>query len=145
MRFRPWLPSLVLALGGALAACNDADDDIRANVTLLCNHEGALASAAAEHLARQGRRAIPTIEAALHTASPVGRKNLILALRQIGDVEAVPLIGHVAAFDPSADVRKEAEWTLRKWAGDGSARARADKARAAVRALEEAQGTEGAG
>jgi hypothetical protein len=145
MRLCPLLAAVLLVLGCALGACNDADDDIRANVTLLCNHEGALASAAAEHLARHGRRAIPTIEAALHTASPVGRKNLILALRQIGDVEAVPLLGHVAGFDASADVRKEAEWTLRKWASDPSAPARADKARAAVRALEESQGTEGAG
>jgi len=136
---------LVAAVFLFAAGCNDAEDDIRANVTLLCNHEGALATAAAEHLARHGRRAIPTIEAALHTATPVGRKNLILALRQIGDAEAVPLLGHVAGFDQSPEVRKEAEWTLRKWAGDTAAPARAEKARAAVRTLEETQGTEGAG
>src|SRR5215470_14635693 len=67
--------------------CSDADDQIRASVTIAVNHEGALASAAIEHLKRQGRRALPTIEAALHTAPVPGRLNLIVALRQIGDAE----------------------------------------------------------
>ncbi|HWE31617.1 MAG TPA: HEAT repeat domain-containing protein [Polyangia bacterium] len=136
---------VLLALWAVAPACNDADDDIRANVTLLCNHEGALATAAAEHLTRYGRRAIPTIEAAMHTASPTGKKNLILALRKIGDIEAVPLLGHVAQFEPNADVRREAEWTLRQWAADAKAAERAAKAKQAVRTLEEARGTEDAG
>ena len=129
----------------AAPACNDADDDIRANVTLLCNHEGALATAAADHLARYGRRAIPTIEAAMHTATATGKKNLILALRKIGDEESVPLLGHIARFEPNPDVRREAEWTLRQWAGDAKTPARATRAKQAVRTLEEAQGVEEAG
>ena len=138
--------SLVLvALVWAAPACNDADDDIRANVTLLCNHEGTLAAAAAEHLTRYGRRSIPTIEAAMHTASSTGKKNLILALRKIGDIEAVPLLGHVAQFEPNSDVRREAEWTLRQWAADAAAKERAVRAKQAVRVLEEANGTEDAG
>ncbi len=136
---------LLLALLAAAPACSDSDDDIRANVTLLCNHEGALATAAAEHLGRYGRRAIPTIEAAMHTATPTGKKNLIMALRKIGDVEAVPLLAHLAQFEPNEDVRREAEWTLRQWAADGKAKERAARARQAVRGLEEAKGTEEAG
>jgi hypothetical protein len=136
---------LVTLLAVAPAACNEADDDIRANVTLLCNHECALATAAADHLARYGRRAIPTIEAAMHTASATGKKNLILALRKIGDAEAVPLLGHIAQFEPNADVRREAEWTLRQWAADDKAKDRAVRAKQAVRVLEEAKGTEDAG
>jgi hypothetical protein len=143
MRLCPFV--LIAVMLVAPAACNDADDDIRANVTLLCNHEGALATAAAEHLQRYGRKAIPTIEAAMHTATPTGKKNLILALRKIGDAEAVPLLGHMAQFEPNADVRREAEWTLRGWAADGNAKERADKAKQAVRVLEEAQGTQDAG
>jgi hypothetical protein len=104
-------------------------------VTLLCNHEGAIVVAAAEHLQRHGRRAIPTIEGAMHTASVPGRKNLILALRQIGDGEAVPLLRHVALYDASAEVQREALWTLKKWAQGQDARAEA--ARAAVRAVDE--------
>jgi len=143
MRSCPFV--LIAVLLVAPAACNDADDDIRANVTLLCNHEGALATAAAEHLQRYGRKAIPTIEAAMHTASPTGKKNLILALRKIGDVEAVPLLGHMAQFEPNADVRREAEWTLRGWAAEGASPERAARARQALRRLEEAHGVEDAG
>ena len=130
-----------LALGG----CDDADGDIHANVTLLSQREGALATAAADHLARYGRRAIPTIEAAMHTATPTGRKNLVMGLRRIGDVDAVPLLRHLAIYDPSPDVAREADWTLRQWAADKKAPDRADRARQAVRAVEEARHAEEAG
>jgi hypothetical protein len=137
--------SIVAACLVLAAACNDVDDDVHANVTLLCNHEGTLAQAAADHLQRYGKRAIPTIEAAMHTASVPGRKNLILALRRIGDVDAVPLLGHIAITDGSPDVRREAEWTLKQWAADTKATDRADRARAALRANEEQRGAEEAG
>ena len=127
------------------AGCNDVDDDVHANVTLLCNHEGALAQAAADHLQRYGKRAIPTIEAAMHTASVPGRKNLILALRRIGDVDAVPLLGHIAMTDGSPDVRREAEWTLKQWAADDKAAQRAERARSILRANDEQRGAEEAG
>ena len=143
LRSRSWC---LVVIGIALGACSDRDEaEIRADVTLLSNHEGAIAATAADHLARFGRRGIPTIEAALHTASPPGKKNLIVALRKIGDVEAIPLLRHVATFEPSEDVRREAEWTLKQWAGDDGNRARAAAARAAVRAMEEARGAEQAG
>jgi hypothetical protein len=125
-------------------SCSDrTDDEIRAQVTLTLNHEGAQAQAAADRLAAYGRRAIPTIEAAMHTAQPPGKKNLIAALRKIGDAEAVPLLRQVAMHDPNVSVRREAEWTLRQWAAGTDARA--DKARQAIRALDEAKGSEEAG
>jgi HEAT repeat protein len=126
-------------------ACSSpsADDDVRAQVTLLLNQEGAPARAASERLVHYGRRAIPTIEAAMHTASPSGRKNLILALRQIGDEEAIPLLRHIAAYEADPDVRREAEWTLKKWAQESGPRA--EKARAALRAVDEARSREEAG
>jgi HEAT repeat protein len=129
----------------AAPACSDNDDDIRANVTLLCEHEGVLATAAAEHLARYGRKAIPTIEAAMHTATSTGKKNLVMALRKIGDAEAVPLLAHMAQFEESPDVRREADWTLRQWAADSKSPDRAAKAKSALRTVEEAKGVEGAG
>jgi hypothetical protein len=131
---------VVLAL---LAGCTDVDDDIRANVTLLIHHEGALATAAADHLTRYGRRAIPTIEAAMHTASVPGKKNLILALRQIGDAEAIPLLAHITVHEPSPEVRREAEWTLKQWASGTDPRA--ERARAALRSLDEEREREEAG
>ncbi len=134
--------SLMIAL--ALAGCADrTDDEIRAGVTLTLNEEGAPQKQAAEKLASFGARAIPTIEAAMHTASPSGRKDLIGVLRKIGDVEAVPLLGHVAVFDPAEDVRREAEWTLKQWAqGTGP---RADKSKAQLRNIDELRAREQAG
>jgi hypothetical protein len=137
--------SIVVACVIFAAGCSDVDDDVHANVTLLCNHEGTLAQAAADHLQHYGKRAIPTIEAAMHTASVPGRKNLILALRRIGDVDAVPLLAHIAITDGSPDVRREAEWTLKSWAADTKATDRAARAKAALRANEEQVGAEEAG
>ena len=127
-----------------LSGCADhTDDEIRASVTLLLNEEGRPQQQAADKLASFGARAIPTIEAAMHTASPSGRKDLIAVLRKIGDVEAVPLLGHVAVFDAAADVRREAEWTLKQWAaGTG---ARAEQAKAALRTVDELRAREQAG
>jgi HEAT repeat protein len=133
-----------LLLGVLLVtACSGrAEDDIRAHVTIAVNYEGTQAVQAAEYLARYGKKAIPTIESAMHTASPPARKNLILALRRIGDVESVPLLRHIALYDPAPDVRREAGWTLKQWAAGKSGEPLTEKARAAVRALDEAQGSE---
>jgi hypothetical protein len=145
MRPRPWLIVCLLWLTAAAAACNDVDDDIRASVTVLCNHEGIPATSAAERLERYGKRAIPTIEAAMHTASPVGRKNLILALRRIGDPDSIALLGHIAVFDGSPDVRREAEWTLKGWAADAKKPERAARAKAALLKADETRHAEEAG
>ena len=145
MRLCPWV--LLVALVGT-PACSDAEDDIRANVTLLCNHEGALATAAADHLTRYGRRAIPTIESAMHTASATGKKNLILALRKIGDVEAVPLLGHMAEFEPQRGRAARGGLDAARVGGgrkDAKAAERAARAKAALRKVEEAHDVEDAG
>lgn len=128
-----------------LVACSDSgvDDEIRAQVTLLLNQEGAPAAAASTRLIQHGRRAIPTIEAAMHTATPDGRKNLIAALRGIGDAAAIPLLRHVAIDDTSPEVQREAEWTLKKWAAERDPRG--DQARAALRTIDEERGREQAG
>jgi hypothetical protein len=143
MRFALAL-SLAL-LFGALPACSDrTDEEVRGHVALVVNQEGSAVLVAADKLARYGRRAIPTIESAMHTASPTGKKNLILALRKIADPEAVPLLAHVAIHDPAPDVRREAEWTLKQWAATG-APPLAERAKAALRSIDEARSTEEAG
>src|SRR5262249_52486561 len=136
----------VICVAGLLAGCTDSsEDDIRAHVTLAVHQEGKEAQAAAEYLVRFGKRAIPTIEAAMHTAAPDGRKTLIYALRKIGDPEAVPLLRQLALYDPAPDVRREAEWTLRGWAAGKAGDPLADKSREAVRAIEETKHSEEAG
>jgi len=138
---RPLCLALALALG--TAACRSDDGDrIRAEVAFLVSQESE-APAAAERVMRHGRRALPYLESALHTTDPRGRKNIILALRRIGDVEAVPLLRHVALFDEAPDVRLEAEWTLQQWAAGKDTRA--DRAKAALREIEERRGREATG
>jgi HEAT repeat protein len=138
-------PMLLFLAAVAAVGCEDDDEAIRGEVQslVLAAGTGTPATAAAERLARHGRRALPAVEAALHTAEPAGRKNLILALRKIGDGDAAPLLRHVALFDPAPDVRREAEWTLRSWAAGRDARG--ERARAALRELDERREREEAG
>jgi hypothetical protein len=125
-----------------LACSRDADErKIHNEVDILVEREGQLAEDAANRLAKNfGVRAIPTLETALHTANPVGRLNIIMALRRIGHADAIPLLRHYAIHDDEEGVRKEAEVTLRQWAAGTDDRAA--KARAALRGIEEAQSQE---
>ncbi len=142
IRASSYLSSKALLLWVLFGCAND-DDLVRIQVYQLAELDGERAAAAAARIAVDGHRALIPIEAALHTATPVGRKNLILALRRIGEVEAVPLLGHLARFDEAADVRREAEWTLKSWAAMTDARAA--RARQALRKLEERRGHEETG
>src|SRR4051794_13119852 len=126
-----------------MACTPNTDEEIRGQVTLLLNQEGAPAQAAAARLVKHGKRAIPTVESAMHTATPVGKKNLIGVLRQIGDEAAIPLLAHLSVYEPADDVRKEALWTLQEWAKSHDARG--DKARAALRTVDETRQREEAG
>lgn len=125
-----------------LACSRDADErKIHNEVDILVEREGQLAEDAANRLAKNfGVRAIPTLETALHTANPVGRLNIIMALRRIGHPDAIPLLRHYAIHDEEEGVRKEAEVTLRQWAAGTDDRA--TKARAALRTIEEEQSQE---
>jgi HEAT repeat protein len=140
---RPVLLAFALALALPLAGCFSDDDHGRSDAQSLSVHEGDAATAAIARLARRGRSAIPAIEAALHTAKPAGRKNLVTALRKIGDADAIPLLRHVALYDDEESVRHEAEWTLQGWAAELDARG--EKARRAMREIEERRGREAAG
>ena len=130
-------------LAAAPACTRQGGDDLRGEVAYLVSQEGEQAQAAATHLSGFGRRALPSIEAALHTADAHGRKNLILALRKLGDIESVPLLRHLALHDDDDGVKQEAEWTLRGWSRAGDARA--DRARAALREIDERRGHEASG
>ncbi len=144
---RPTFPfAFALTFAFAFAAgCvgSSTDEEIRGQVTLMLSQEGAPAQAATVRLAAFGKRAIPTIEAAMHTATPAGKKSLIGVLRKIGDEAAIPLLGHIATYETAEDVRKEALFTLQGWAGEPGARG--DKARSALRSVDETRQREEAG
>lgn len=126
---------LVLAFTWLVAACAP-DEPSRTDVQILLERDdpGDL-QAAADRLAKHGCRALVPIEAAFHSADERGRRNLILALHRIGHEDAIPLLRHLALHDPSAAVRREARWTLVRWAKQDSGRG--TKARAALRGLDE--------
>ncbi len=107
---------------------------------VVAHHEGTPIEEAIVRLTRHGRAAIPTLEAALHTAPVPGRKNLITALRRIGDEEAIPVLRHFGEYDQDESVRREATWTLKQWAIEHNSRG--EKARAALRTLDESMGNE---
>lgn len=124
-------------------SCQDNDAEVRQAVRLLCEEQGEVARRALLRLVPHGPAALMPIEAALHTAPPAGRRNLVLALRRIGSAESAPLLGHLAAYDDDPLVRMEARFTLGLWLAEGGPRGAA--ARAALRKADEARGTEGAG
>jgi hypothetical protein len=136
-RALPWLIVGLLAL----PACTRRElreREIRDEVEIIAAREGALAERSMEELRRYGRDAIPQIESALPKASQTGQLNLVMALRRLGDPEAIPLLRHLVLRNETEAVRIEAEVTLRSWAK--GADPRAEKARAALRSIEEAQG-----
>jgi hypothetical protein len=114
---KPLALGLALGLAGMGGACDDQSyRDIGAEIGLLTTRTDSFVAPAVERLAIYGRRAIPQIEIALHTASDSGRRNLIGALERIGDPEAVPIFRHFAVYDLSPDIRSACEAVLGKWA-----------------------------
>ena len=117
-----WLVCL-LALSST-SGCEDRSyREIGAQINTLTKPGGGSVPEAIAQLARMGRRTLPQIETALHTAPPHGKSNLIRALDAIGDPEAVPIVQHFAVYDANAEVRSACEELLRRWADAGGSRA----------------------
>ena len=132
---RRWWALAAVAIGWAVStgpACEDrSHGDIGDEINILIRRNDALVPPATERLAAYGRKAVPQIETAMHTAAPYGRLHLITALDRIGDSESVAVLRHVAVYDVTPDVRDAAEALLVRWSQEGSA-ARATRARAAI-------------
>ena len=116
----------------ALGACEDrSHGDIGDEINILTRRNDALVPPATERLAAYGRKAVPQIETALHTAAPFGRLHLITALDKIGDDESVSVLRHVAVYDVTPEVRDAAESLLTRWSSGGS-KPLGERARAAL-------------
>lgn len=117
------LKVLGLAVVLAAGACDDRSyREIGAAIDVLAKRHHQLPGPAIERLRRLGRRAVPQLETALHTASPRGKVNLVNALDAIGEPESTAILQHFAVYDPNAEVRAACEETLAKWAAGDDAR-----------------------
>ena len=122
---------VLVAAGLWAGACEDTSyRDIGAEIGLLTKRDDALVPPSVQRLASYGRRALPQIETAMHTASPVGKLHLLAVLELTHDVEAVPIFRHFALYDPSADIRATCERVLNTWSAESDRHA--EHARAAL-------------
>jgi len=110
---------VILALAALLAAAGCDDRSYRtigAAIDVLTKKREGMPSAAIGRLKAIGRRSIPQIETALHTADPHSRARLIAALDAIGDPESAHILRHFGTYDTNASVREACEEVLRRWA-----------------------------
>ncbi len=105
-----------LALLGS-AGCDDRSyREIGAAIDTLTKKTNDLPGPAIERLRGIGRRAVPQLETAMHTASPRGKVNLVSALAAIGEPESTAILQHFAVYDKSPEVRSACEDLLSQWA-----------------------------
>ncbi len=103
-----------------LPACDDRSyREIGAAINVLAKKSEELPGPAIDRLRKIGRRAVPQIETALHTAAPRGKVNLITALAAIGEPESAAILQHFAVYDKSPEVRAACEEVLAQWAAGG--------------------------
>jgi len=127
MRLRP-LIFVGLAALSTLPACDDRSyRQIGAAIDVLTAKVRDLPGPAIERLRKIGRRAVPQIETAMHTASPHGKLNLIAALDAIGEPESTAILQHFAVYDASTQVREACEKVLAKWAAGNDGRTKPAK------------------
>jgi hypothetical protein len=118
-----------------LGACEDASyRDIGAEIGVLTDRTDALVPVATRRLTAFGRRAIPQIEIALHTASPAGKANLLRALDAIADPESAAILRHFAVYDPRPEIRTTCEEILTRWSRQPALAAAATRALAGIAA-----------
>jgi hypothetical protein len=110
------------------SGCDDRSyREIGGNIDVLTKRSDGLPGPAIARLGKLGRRAVPQIETAMHTASAHGKVNLIAALAAIGEPESAAILQHFAVYDRSAEVRSACDELLAQWAARADARGIAAK------------------
>jgi hypothetical protein len=130
---------LVLSLLAALLIAPGCDDRayraIGASIDVLTKKSDNLPGPAVARLAKIGRRAVPQIETAMHTASARGKVNLVAALAAIGEPESAAILQHFAVYDKNPEVRSACEDVLAQWAAASDGRG--EPAKQAIARLQE--------
>jgi hypothetical protein len=118
---------LILVLGLALFVGPGCDDrsyrQIGGAIDVLTKRSSDPPGRAIARLRKIGRRAVPQIETALHTASARGKLHLVAALAAIGEPESAAILQHFALYDTNHEVREACEKLLAKWAAGNDLRA----------------------
>jgi hypothetical protein len=124
------------AVATCATACEDrSHGDIGDEINILIRRNDALVPPATDRLVGYGRKAVPQIETAMHTAAPTGRLHLITALERIADAESVAVLRHVAVYVVTPDIRDAAEDLLTRWSQEdptASGASRPARARSAI-------------
>ena len=111
------------------SACDDRSyRAIGADIDVLTKKRDDLPGPAIERLRAIGRRAVPQLETAMHTASAEGKVNLVAALAAIGEPESAAILQHFAVYDRSPEVRSACDDALANWAAAGDRRSAPAKA-----------------
>ena len=109
-----------------LASSSGCDDrsyrEIGGAIDVLTRKSDDLPGPAIDRLRKIGRRAVPQVETAMHTASSRGKVNLVSALAAIGEPESAAILQHFAVYDKSPEVRTACEEVLAQWATSGDRR-----------------------
>ena len=116
---------ILLGLAAALAAggCDDRSyREIGAAINVLVKKSQGLPGPAIERLRKIGRRAVPQIETAMHTAGAHGKVNLVAALDAIAEPESAAVLQHFAVYDRDLEVRRACEEVLAKWVAASDSR-----------------------
>jgi hypothetical protein len=101
----------------AVSGCDDRSyREIGAAINVLTKPSEELPDPAIARLRQIGRRAVPQIETAMHTASARGKVNLIAVLGQIAEPESAAILQHFAVYDTNREVRAACEEVLAQWA-----------------------------
>lgn len=91
---------------------------------LLISTDETESRAAEEALVAHGAGAVAVVETGLYNAEAPGRRRVIRVLVRIGDPAALPILEHLARFDPDRSVREAARRgaaRLRRHAGPARA------------------------
>jgi len=130
----PVLPAVAVGLAPLLLAAGGCEDTsyqaIGAQVKVLVRDTNAAEEEATARLTAFGRKAVPQIEIALHTAPERGRARLFQVLEAIGDEETVPILRHFAVYDLSPALQETCASVLRGWSARPDRRG--DRARQAL-------------
>jgi hypothetical protein len=120
----------------ALPACDDRSyREIGGAIDVLTKKNSDLPGPAIERLRKIGRRAVPQLETAMHTASARGKVNLVSALAAIGEPESAAILQHFAVYDANPEVRTACEEVLATWAAGSDGRTQ--PAKQAIARIEE--------